>query len=109
MRKFIFVFLALSALSSFEANALSLDQARSQGLVCEGTNGLLTHTGTCPPEVQEFIKTINAQRNQEYQKIQQKQPGSTLSDVMSIAAQKIISSVPPGTYIMDASGNCSPK
>ncbi|MBS0271658.1 MAG: YdbL family protein [Proteobacteria bacterium] len=108
MRKFFLVILALSS-STFDLNAVSLDQARSQGLVCEGTDGLLTSVGSPSGEIQSFISTINAQRNQEYAKIQQSQPGTTLEQVKSIAAQEIIYSVPPGTYIMNAQGNCTPK
>jgi len=54
MRKLLLTLLALFSLASFKVSALSLDQARSQGLACEGNNGLLTPVGTASLEVQQF-------------------------------------------------------
>lgn len=106
---FFSLFAFLTLMSSFKVEAISLDQARSQGVVCEGTNGLLSPVGSPSGDVQQLIRSINAQRNQEYQAIQQSQPGTSLNQVQSIAAQEIMSSVPAGTYIMGPGGTCNPK
>ena len=108
MRKIYMTLTALALITSANLNAVSLDAARAQGLVCEGNNGLLVPQGSPSADVQQLISSVNAQRQQEYQKIQQGN-GSNMADVMSIAAQQIAASVPSGTYVMDASGNCSPK
>lgn len=108
MHKIYMTASALTLLASANLSAITLDQARAQGVVCEGNNGLLVPQGSPSAEVQQLISSVNAQRKIEYQNIQQSN-GSNMSDVMSIAAQQIAASVPSGTYIMDASGNCSPK
>lgn len=108
MRKIYMTISALTLLASSQLSAISLEQARAQGVVCEGNNGLLVAQGSASADVQQLISSVNSQRQQEYQSIQQSN-GSNMSDVMSIAAQQISSSVPSGTFVMDASGNCSQK
>jgi len=110
MRKIYMTISALTVLASSQLSAISLEQARTQGVVCEGNNGLLVAQGSASADVQQLISSVNAQRQQEYQNIQQSN-GSNMSDVdvMSIAAQQIAASVPSGTFVMDASGNCSQK
>ncbi|MEB3701783.1 YdbL family protein [Candidatus Bealeia paramacronuclearis] len=108
MRYLTLALVTFSVFIGVELNAISLDAARAQGVVCEGNNGFLVAQGAASSDVQQLISTVNAQRTQEYQNIQSSN-GSSLTDVMSIAAQQIAGSVPSGTYIMDASGNCAPK
>lgn len=108
MSKMILATLGVMTLISFDAQAIGLDQARSQGLVCEGGNGLLVPTGSPSAEVQQLIQSVNSQRNQEYSNIQANQ-GTSLTQVQSIAAQEIMDSVPRGTYIMGPGGTCRQK
>lgn len=94
---------AAFAFAALSANAASLDQARSQGLVGERADGYIAAVGSPSAEVQSLVSTINAQRKAEYQRIAS-QNGQPVAVVEKLAAEKLISKAAPGTYVQSPSG-----
>ena len=70
------------------ANALNLDQAKNQGMVCELPTGYLQATGTATPDVRKMIDDINKKRRAEYKRIAE-QHGVTPEQVGKLTAQKL--------------------
>lgn len=103
-RKFWQNFFALAVLVLLASNsyAISLDQAKSQGLVGEQANGYL---GVRVPssEANSLTQEINQRRKEEYQKIAAKN-GTTLASVEALAGQKAVAATPKGQYIAAAAG-----
>ncbi|WP_394203619.1 YdbL family protein [Shewanella waksmanii] len=88
----------------FSANALamSLQDAKTQGFVGEQTNGYLGIVKSSP-EAQQLIKSVNAKRKAQYQKIATKN-GIKTQDVAKLAAEKAIKASKKGHYIQTPSG-----
>ncbi|UCH53304.1 MAG: YdbL family protein [Pseudomonadota bacterium] len=86
------------------ALALSLDQAKSQGLVGEQADGYL---GVVSPgassEVKALVTDINAKRRNEYQAIA-KRNNTTLDKVEALAGKKAIDLTPAGQHVRLPSG-----
>lgn len=93
--------LALALLTT-SALALSLDEAKSKGLVGEQANGYLG-VRIESPEAQSVAQDINARRKAEYQKIAVKN-ATSLESVEVLAGQKAVAATPQGQYILGASG-----
>ncbi len=75
------------ALFSAQVAALTLDQAKSQGLVKETTSGYLAVVKSSD-EVNALVKKINAGRKAEYEKIAKKR-GTSLQAVELLAGEKL--------------------
>lgn len=75
------------------ASAVNLGAAKTNGQVCEQTNGYLTANAGAPGDVQEMVKNINAQRRAEYEKIAQKNQ-VTVDQVAKLTAEKVINLAP---------------
>ena len=84
------------------ALALSLDEAKSKGLVGEQPNGYLG-VRVESPEAKSVAQDINARRKDEYQKIAAKN-GASLASVEALAGQKAVAATPKGQYIAAPSG-----
>lgn len=91
--------LALLVAAPTAAFALSLEQAKEQGMVGERSNGYLGAVQPTPsPEVQAMLTRINAERRKKYEAIAKKN-GTSVQVVEKLAAQKAINLTPPGQYI----------
>ncbi|MEM9102506.1 MAG: YdbL family protein [Pseudomonadota bacterium] len=98
MRKIThFGFILLFLLLSPQIWALSLDQAKSQGLVGEKPDGYLGAVKTTP-DVKRLISDINGKRKSAYQKIA-KQKNVSLKEVEKLGGQKAINKTAKGNFI----------
>ncbi|ABV37307.1 uncharacterized conserved protein UCP025560 [Shewanella sediminis HAW-EB3] len=94
--------LAAGLLLSLNAFAISLQDAKSQGLVGEQPNGYLGVVKS-NPESNSVAKQVNAKRKTHYQKIARKN-GISVDDVAKLAAEKAMKATKKGQYIKNSSG-----
>lgn len=80
------------------AFALSLGEAKQQGLVGEQYNGLLAAVGSANSDVNALIKDINAKRMAAYTRIAAKN-GTNVETVKKLAGKKAIEKTPRGQYV----------
>lgn len=78
----------LLALPFMTAYAMNLDQAKSQGMVCELPTGYLKPTTSATADVKAMVKDINTKRKAEYKRIA-KQHKVTVEQVGQLTAQKL--------------------
>ncbi|MDR8523603.1 MULTISPECIES: YdbL family protein [Shewanella] len=97
------VVLIASLLLSFNAFAISLQDAKAQGLVGEQINGYLGVVKNSA-EAKAVVSSVNAKRKAHYEKIANKNQIS-VSDVAKLAAEKAIQATKKGHYIQNRSGN----
>lgn len=84
--------------------AISLQGAKSQGLVGEQPNGYLGLVkANASAEVKVLINDINAKRKKEYQAIAQRNK-TALNVVEALAGKKAIERTPSGQYVKLPSG-----
>ena len=83
--------------------ALSLDEAKSQGLVGEKTNGYLGVVVPGNAEAAALAKEINQKRRQAYEEIARRD-GENLAAVETIAGEKAIQKTKPGNYVEGPGG-----
>lgn len=82
----------------------TLDEAKSQGLVGEQTDGYLGVVSTkAPSDVKMLIADINQKRKSEYQAIAQRNK-TELQAVEALAAKTAIERTAPGQYVRLPSG-----
>ncbi|GIU07733.1 MULTISPECIES: YdbL family protein [unclassified Shewanella] len=98
--KLLILFAAL--LLSFNAFAISLQDAKAQGLVGEQLNGYLGVVKSSA-EAKSVVSSVNAKRKAHYEKIAKKN-SITVSDVAKLAAEKAIQATKKGHYIQNKSG-----
>ena len=101
LRRFVLVFLTLLPMA---ASALTLDEARAQGLVGEDWTGYVAAVSPNPSkEVVELIAEVNGKRHAVYEKIAKEtatpQDPVTADVVGARGAEKVFDKAPPGTYI----------
>lgn len=80
--------------------ALSLEEAKVQGLVGERLDGYLGVI-VAGPEVERIVQEINVKRKSAYQEIARKN-GASLQTVETLAAQKAINNTPAGQFVQRA-------
>lgn len=86
------------------ASALSLEEAKAQGLVGEKRSGYLGQVcGACPPGVGELMSRINAERRKEYTSIASRN-GTSVAAVEVLAAEKAIERSAPGHMVEKQGG-----
>jgi uncharacterized protein YdbL (DUF1318 family) len=106
--KNIFVLLMVSitvgALNTF---ALSLDEAKTRGLVGEDTTGYLGAVNPAP-EVSALVKDINAKRREMYKEIAKKN-GTAVGAVEALAGEKAIAQTPAGQFVRGSGGSWKKK
>ena len=84
--------------------AISLQEAKAQGLVGEQANGYLGLVKSgASAEVKTLMNEINAKRKQEYQGIARRN-NTELNVVEALAGKKAIERTPPGQYVKLPSG-----
>lgn len=94
----------LALLLSLPAYALSLDDAKTQGLIGERSTGYLGVVTTSPSaDVTRLVQQVNAKRRELYQ---QKAASAGVSvEVMELrTGQRLQERTPAGEYIQDANG-----
>lgn len=83
--------------------ALSLDQARGQGLVGETPRGYVAPVQSPTPEVAELVRQVNAARRADYERVAE-QTGATVEQVGILMAEKIRAQLPSGAYLQTTDG-----
>jgi len=86
------------ASATMAASMLSLDAAKSQGLVGEDANGYLAAVNAPDPEVSALLSSVNQARKVEYERIA-KRNDISLSDVELLAGRKAMEKSSSGAYI----------
>ena len=87
--------------------ALTLHEAKAQGLVGEQANGYLGLV-ISSPQAQSLMNTVNTKRKQKYQEIATRNKTS-LSAVEVLAGKTAIQKTKPGQYIQLPSGQWKKK
>ncbi|MFN7113377.1 MAG: YdbL family protein [Alphaproteobacteria bacterium] len=90
------------------AFAMSVESAKTQGLVGERQDGLLGIVASPTPELRKLVETTNAERLEKYKGIAERR-GTELSNVQAFAGKKLIDSAAPGEYIQNAGGGWQKK
>ena len=91
------------------SSALTLDQAKAQGLLGEMPNGYLgIVSASASPEAKALMKDINRKRKQKYQEISRKN-GTKLEAVEALAGKTVLKKTKPGHYIQSPSGKWTKK
>ena len=83
--------------------ALSLQEAKAQGLVGEMTSGYLAPVKDSSQAVKELVADINTKRKTHYQGIAQKN-GTSLQAVEQLAGKAAIKKTPSGYFVNDGTG-----
>lgn len=83
--------------------ALSLEEAKTKGLVGEKSTGYLGAVDPGNPEAQALAEEINKKRRQAYQDIARRD-GASVSTVESLAGEKAIEKTKPGNYVEGPGG-----
>ncbi|MCL1137072.1 YdbL family protein [Shewanella pneumatophori] len=100
--KSILLVLVAGLVLSFNAFAISLQDAKAQGLVGEQLNGYLGVVKSSA-EANAVVSSVNAKRKAHYEKIAKKNQ-ITVNDVAKLAAEKAIKATKKGHYIKNKSG-----
>ena len=98
MNRFYYSLLTLFFAVTTSAHALSLDQAKSGGLVGETPSGYLEAVAAPTREVTAVIQDINSKRRDEYNAIAKKN-GTALEAVEQLAGKKAIERTVSGNYV----------
>ncbi len=94
------LFLIGGALPAF---ALTLEEAKSKGLVGEKTNGYLGLVHASDGEAQALVNDVNQKRRQAYEDIARRN-GTKMSEVETLAGEKAIQNTKPGNLIEGPGG-----
>lgn len=97
LEKFKYSLLSLLLVCSSSAFALSLDEAKSKGLLGETPSGYLEQVQPDAAAAQ-VMGEVNAKRRVEYQAIAQKN-GTALNAVEALAGKKAIEKTGSGLYV----------
>lgn len=102
MKRSLILYFVINALFSASAMALTLDDARTQGLVGETYNGYLVAL-KADTETQMLVKTINESRKKSYQKLAIKN-NLPVAEIEKLAGQKLVAKANSGEYIRGING-----
>ncbi|MEM8766684.1 MAG: YdbL family protein [Pseudomonadota bacterium] len=96
--------ISVALLAAGAASAADLQAAKQQGLIGERADGFLgLVVDSAPADVQDLVRSVNAKRRAEYQRI----AGSndlTLEQVQALAGKKAIERTQPGGWVMENGG-----
>ena len=96
--------LALGLLISIPALAVTLQEAKAQGLVGEQRDGYVgLVSGNADAEVRELLSEVNAERRRRYQQIA-RDNGISVEQVAALAWERAVEATRPGHYYQDSSG-----
>ncbi len=101
LRRLVWLFLMLVPLA---AVALTLDEAREQGLVGEDSTGYVAAVSPNPTQtVRALVTEVNDKRRAVYERVAKQTSTAsdpvTADDVARIGAPKLFDKAPPGTYL----------
>ena len=106
---FTLLLFSLAIIDSAFAGSLTLDAAKSQGLVGEKQNGYLGAISATPSaDVRQLIADINDKRRERYLSIS-KSNGTALAVVEKLAAQQAIAKTDAGNYVEVTPGKWNKK
>jgi uncharacterized protein YdbL (DUF1318 family) len=110
MKKFVLMMtLLLSTVFSGFALAITLDEAKAQGLVGEKTDGFVAAVMANPSaEVQALISSTNDGRRQVYADLA-KRNNITIEAVGVLSAEKLYAGAASGEYLQNKSGQWERK
>ncbi|MDH4087135.1 MAG: YdbL family protein [Nitrospira sp.] len=91
------------AVVTSSAFALSLDEAKANGLVGEKANGYLGAVNPANAEAQVLIEEVNQKRRQAYEDIA-KRNGTNVQAVQRLAGEKAIQNTKPGNFVEGPGG-----
>jgi len=104
MRKLAIFCVLVFSLMVTPVFALSLSQAKSQGLVGEQRNGYLGIVVSSPSsDVKKLVNEVNQARKKQYEKIAQ-QNKTSLAAVEQIAGKTAIGKTTSGNYVQSSQG-----
>jgi uncharacterized protein len=83
--------------------ALTLEEAKTKGLVGEKSNGYLGVVAAGNAEAQDLTSDINQKRRKAYQEIARRD-GTNLSTVETLAGEKAIEKTKPGNMVEGPGG-----
>ena len=83
--------------------ALTLEEAKSNGLVGEKSNGYLGTVAAGASDAQTLVNDVNQKRRQAYEDIA-KRNGTSLTSVETLAGEKAIQSTKPGNIVEGPGG-----
>ena len=107
--KSIIGFLFATVLCVSSVHALSLQDAKSQGLVGERTDGYVGYVATPPTEeVKSVVKMVNHKRRDKFQETA-KNNGISIEDVGILFYQRAVDKTKPNQYYQDAQGSWTKK
>ncbi|MFD1218213.1 MULTISPECIES: YdbL family protein [Microbulbifer] len=96
------------ALIALPASAVTLNEARGQGLVGEANSGYIAVVQDSSPELEQLVAEVNAKRKREYAAIA-KRNNIDISQVAARAAEKLESRLSRGEYYQDNLGRWKQK
>lgn len=102
MRKMMLAVLSGMLLLSAPLQALTLDEARSRGLVGETLSGYVAVV-VQNDDAQALVKKINAARLESYQQLAQSN-NLKVDDVARLAGQKLVARAQSGEYVRGING-----
>lgn len=109
MKRLFATVAVLLTVIAFPALALSLEEAKSQGLVGERLDGYISAVSSNPSaEVTRLVSEVNAKRKEAYAQIAAKN-GQPVAVVEKLAAAKLVERAERGHYYMDVGGNWKRK
>lgn len=85
------------------AFALSVDEAKTKGLVGEKANGYLGSVNPVNAEAQALIDDVNQKRRQAYEDIA-KRNGTHVRAVETLAGEKAVQNTKPGNFVEGPGG-----
>lgn len=100
--------MALVMTAGMAIASLTVDAAKSQGLVGERMDGTLGIVAGATPEVNALVAATNQERLAKYNAIAAKN-GTGVDQVRALAGKKLIASAAPGEYIQAADGSWQRK
>ncbi|SEA28884.1 YdbL family protein [Microbulbifer marinus] len=95
--------LFLGLIIALPALAISLSEAKSQGLVGEANSGYIAVVSQSSPDLEKLVAEVNAKRKAEYARIA-KRNNIDIAQVAARAAEKLEARVAPGEYYQDNIG-----
>ncbi|WP_346839398.1 YdbL family protein [Microbulbifer sp. SAOS-129_SWC] len=95
--------LSLGLALALPALAITLDAARSQGLVGEANSGYIAIVDKSTPELEKLVAEVNGKRKVVYARIAKKNK-IDIAQVAARAAEKLEARLAPGEYYQDTRG-----
>lgn len=102
-KKYLLSFGLIMALTSTNAIALTLDEARSQGLVGETFSGYIELVQTNNKQAQQLVNEINQARKAKYAEIA-KTNQVTPESVARLAGEKLVARANEGEFVKGING-----